>query len=101
MADHVAKELLTVMVISAFVITFLISAAVDVSEVDYTAIPETPAALEKQGYNQTVERAPTDLLGLAGLIPAELFIILVIPLATVIIYITAKSITGNLPFFGG
>jgi hypothetical protein len=100
-ADHVAKEMLTLAVITAFIITFLLMAAADTSTVDFNQIPETKEKLLQQGYNETTERPATDLLGLSGEIPPEMFVVIIIPLATVGAYIAVKAITGNLPFFGG
>jgi hypothetical protein len=101
MADHVAKEMLTIAVISAFIITVLLMAASDTSTINFNEIPETKESLLNQGYNTSIERPASDMVELGGSIPDEIFQIFIIPLLLVIAYITVRAITGNLPFFGG
>ena len=75
-------------------------ATVDISTVNYSEIQEIPS--NQESYNSSVKGTIGDMdeLGNSGL-PIELVIIFIIPLGTVTIYYITKSITSNLPFFGG
>ena len=100
MADNIGGSLLTLLTATAFIISLLIAASVNISTINYSEIEEVPSNMAN--YNESVNRrvGSLDELGNAGL-PIELVFIFIIPLGTVTIYYIAKSVTSNLPFFGG